>query len=336
MRVKLDEVPLDVRRRAARHLEAVRGTPMAAGADAAQLGDEACPVFRPDVKGVAYWELEIVGVKTATRARPGANGRPAASDRGFVVVSTGAHDVPVPHWSVELEPPSRSLEARAGDKPVARVVKLDTLAYACENAKGAYLAHIGQFPPMPAGLPSALPKAPAQSSLESRPASATPSDRRVAKQEVKRTGARAPRPKLVPWPSWAQAKKRYASAYKLHLAALRARAAQAWQIEELVAKLGEGIHEGDRLVVPLLKPGKASLSGDGVQSVTMRMIDRNPPAVELLAGGAAKQAEQQFQLQLSYADGTSETLIFFVVPKGTPSNRRTVLPHPVPVLTPRP
>lgn len=333
MRVKLDEVPLEIRRRAARHLEAVRGTPMAPGADAAQLGAEACPVYRPDVKGVAYWELEIVPVRAATRG--GANGRPGSSDRGFIVVSTGAHDVPVPHWSVGLEPPSRTLEAQAKDKQVARVVKLDTLAYACEDAKGTYLSHVGQFPPMPAGLPATLPQERPLSSLESHPATATPSDRRVAKQEVKLTRARAPRPKLSAWPSWGQAKKQYASAYKLHLAALRARAEQAWQIEALVAKFGEGIHEGDRLVVPLLKPGKAELSGDGTASVTMRLLDRTPPAVELLAGGAAEQKEQEFQLRLAYEDGSSETLTFFVVPKGTPSNRRRVLPHPVPVLPAR-
>ena len=40
MRVKIDEVPLEARRRAARYLEAVRGTEMARGADGAVLGDE--------------------------------------------------------------------------------------------------------------------------------------------------------------------------------------------------------------------------------------------------------------------------------------------------------
>ena len=68
MRVKRDEVPLEIRRRAARQLELIRGTPMAPGADAAQLGEEACPVYRPDVKGVAYWEIEITGVKATTRS----------------------------------------------------------------------------------------------------------------------------------------------------------------------------------------------------------------------------------------------------------------------------
>ena len=60
MRVKIDEVPLELRRRAAQHLEATRQAPVGAGA--ARLGDEACPVFRPDVRGVAYWELEVRGV----------------------------------------------------------------------------------------------------------------------------------------------------------------------------------------------------------------------------------------------------------------------------------
>ncbi len=330
MRVSFDEVPLEVRRRAARHLEAVRGTPMAPGADGARLGDEACPVYRPDVKGVAYWELEVVGVKAATRR--GTNGRPGRSDRGFVVVSTGAHDVPVPHWSVELEPPSRTLEAQADGKGVAKVVKLDTLAYVGEDARGTYLTHIGQFPPMPSRVPKTLAKERPLSSLESHPAAASKSDRRVAKQEVKLTRARAPRPALSAWKSWGQAKKQYASAYRLHLGALRAHAAPAWQIEALVAKLGEGIHEGERLVVPLLKSGKAELAGDGVASVRIRMLDRTPPAVELVAGGAPEQKEQEFQLRLSYEDGSAETLTFFVVPTGTPSNQRRVLPHPVPVL----
>ena len=336
MRVKIDEVPLEIRRRAARQLEAVRGTPMAPGADAARLGEEACPVYRPDVREVAYWELEIVGVKTTARQAANGNGRPGRSDRGFIIVSTGAHDVPIPHWSVELEPPSRSLEAQAKDAAPTKVIKLDTLAYACENEKGAFLSHIGQFPPMPAGLPRTLPKEPQPSSLQTIPATASKNDKRVAKQQVKQTGAKTGRPKLTAWPSWGQAKKQYASAYRLHLAALRARAEQAWQIEALAAKLGEGIHEGETVIVPLLRQGKAELSGDGVVSVTLRQLDRTPPAVELVAGRADEKKEQGFQLQLSYDDGSTETLPFFVVPKGTPSNQRRVLPHPVPVLPVRP
>jgi len=334
MRVKKEKVPIEIRRRAARHLEAIRGTEMAAGGDGAQIGDEACPIYRPDVKGIAYWELEIAGVK-ATNRNGGENGSRRHSSNGFLIVSNGGHDVPIPHWSFELEPPSRGLEAQSGDAKVAKIVKLDSLAYVAEDAKGTYLSHIGQFPPMPAGLPTELPKARKLSSLQTHPTTATKTDKRVAKQAAETTGARLPKPKVTAWKSWGQAKKQYASAYKLHLGALRAHAAPSWQIEDLVAKFGEGIHEGNRLVVPLLSAGKVELTGDGAKSVKMRMLDRNPPAVELVAGGAEQKQEQEFQLRLSYRDGSSETLTFFVIPEGTPSNRRRVLPHPVPVLPPR-
>jgi hypothetical protein len=331
MRVKRDEVPLEIRRRAARHLEAIRGTPMGNGAEGARLGEEACPIYRPDVKGVAYWEFEIAGVKSVAR-NGGRNGRPPSEGSGFLIVSAGRHDVPIPHWSFELVPPSRELESQSKDGKVAKVVKLDSLAYAAEDAKGNYLTHLGQFPPMPAGIPAELPKKRTISSLETHPVRTSKTDKRVAKQEAQRAGARAPKPKVEPWPSWGRAKKQYASAYKHHLAALRDHASPAWQIEDLTAKFGEGIHEGERVVVPLLAPGKADLTGDGAHAVEMRMIDRDPPAVELLAGGAEEKKEQEFQLRLSYRDGNVETLTFFVVPKGTPSNRRRVLPHPVPVL----
>src|SRR5712691_3980249 len=195
MRVKLVEVPLEIRRRAARHLEAIRGTPLTQGGDAARLGEEACPVYRPDVKGIAYWELEVAGVKTVGREGP--DGRPRRGSSGFMLLSTGPHDVPIPHWSLELEPPSRELETRSKQGQVARVVKLDTLAYLAEDAKGGYLAHLGQFPPLLTGVPGKLPEERTLSSLESHPAVASKSDgTRVGKQKVTRTGARASKPSV--------------------------------------------------------------------------------------------------------------------------------------------
>jgi hypothetical protein len=43
------------RRRAARILESIHGTEMAPRGKGARLGDEACPVYRPDIQEVAYW-----------------------------------------------------------------------------------------------------------------------------------------------------------------------------------------------------------------------------------------------------------------------------------------
>ena len=277
-------------------------------------------------KGVSFWEIEVRGVKAASR---NTNGR--SVDRGFIVVSTGRHDFPVPHWSLELEPPSRTLEAQAKKGPVSKIIKVDALAYVAETEKGGYLAHIGQLPMRPTGMPRTLPEEPTLSSLESHPTTETKSDRRGSKQEIKRTGVRAPRPKLTKWDSWGQLKRQFSSAYRLQLKSLRQQAERAWEIEDLVGKLGEGIHEGDRLIVPLLAAGKADLSGEGADAVEMRTLDRKTPAVELIAQGGREQAEQSFQLDLAYEDGSSETLNFFVIPKGTPSNRRRTLPHPEPL-----
>lgn len=328
MRMKLQESPKDLWRRAAQKLESVRGTPMAPGAEGARLGDQACPVYRPDINGIAYWEFEIVGLKaTAAREHEG-----RSSGSGFMLATAGKHDVPIPHWSVTAEPPSRALEAKAGQGKVARIVKLDALAYAAEDANGAYLTHLGQFPVQIAGVPADPAVLQGISTATATPATPSKDDSKPVELKVARSGSVVPKLQVAPWKSWPEAVRSYAKAYQPQLAALAAHAAPMWAIEDLLAKFGEGIHEGQQLTVPLLQAGKASLAGDGAKFVKLALLNRQPPAVTLAALASGTQGEASFQLVLSYADGTSETLNFFVVPKGTPSNNRGVLPHLVPQL----
>lgn len=329
MRVKLQDTPQDLWRRVAQKLESIRGTPMAPGADAARLGAEACPIYRPDIDGVAYWEFEITGLKT-TRARDH-EGR--GSGAGFMLASVGRHDVPVPHWSLEIEPPSRALEAKAGPGKAARIVKLDALAYAAEDAAGAYLTHLGQFPVQIVGAAVDPNRLQDISTVMATPAKPSKDDTSPVELKLTRSGAEVPKLKAVAWKSWEEAKSSYAKAYQPQLEALAAHAAQSWAIEDLLAKFGEGIHEGQRLTVPLLKPGKASLAGDGARIVKLTPLDRQPPAMILEALASPSKGEVSFQLMIAYADRTTETLGFFVVPKATPSNSRSVLPHLVAQLT---
>jgi hypothetical protein len=325
---------MELRRRAVRHLEAMRGTPMAPNADASQLGDEACPIYRPDVKGIAYWELEIAGVKSVSRKSRRRRQAPAEHERLHRRLDRQARRA-----CAALELRARAAEPRPRSADEGRTGR---------EGREARLARIrgggceGQVPDAPRPVPADAERAPGRAAegASGRLARVASHDgdedrQRVAKQAAKRTGQKATKPKVEPWPTWGQAKKQYATAYKLHLGALKEHAAPAWEIEDLVAKFGEGIHQGDRVIVPLLGAGKAELAGDGAKSVKMRMLDRNPPAVELLVGGAAEKQEQEFQLKLTYRGGASETLTFFVVPEGTPSNHREALPHPVPVLPPR-
>lgn len=327
MRVKIQEVPLNLRRRAANHLESIRGTPMAPGADAARIGDMACPVYRPDIQGVAYWEIEIKGLKQ-TRAR-GHEGK--SSGLGFILLSTGQHDVPIPHWSVEAEPPSYGLEGKVGKGKAGRVVKVDTLAYAAEDQAGNYLGHLGQLPPRIEGTGISAQGAPSQGDVLAAPAAKSEDDRAPAEIKFLRNERPAHGVKLSGWKDWRAAKAGFAEAYRPHTDALRKRAQGHWDVEQLVEKFGEGIHEGQRVTVALLQPGTPSVTGPGQKFVKLTNLDRQPPAVVLEAGTSGAKGEVPFQLTIKYVDGSSETLDYFIVPRGTPSNKRSVMPH-VPVM----
>lgn len=115
------------------------GTEMAEGWPNGAMITGVRPLFRPDVGGVAYWEY-------------------AVQPSGFVIVSTGTHDLPIPNWSSVGEPRSRRLMRMAAQngRTVARVFKLDTLCYVAEDSASAIVATHGTMPDQLAGLPARL------------------------------------------------------------------------------------------------------------------------------------------------------------------------------------
>lgn len=323
MRVKLQETPIQLRRIAANKLESIRGTPMAPNGKGAYMGELACPIYRPDIGGIAYWEFEIAGLeKILPREHEG-----PSSGVGFMLVSTGGHDLPVPHWSLSIEPPSRALESKSPDGSVARIIKLDTLAYTAEDKKGKYLTHLGQLPSQIIGVRGALAKLQGISNATATPAAPCEDDAKPAELILNSSGMKVPAIKLNPWRSWTAAKRGYAKAYQRHLEALAIRSAAAWKTEELITKFGEGIHEGQSLNVPLLQAGKFRLSGEGERFIKLTQLDLNPLVLKLEPLPCKEKKELSFQLDLTYRDGSSEMLLFFIVPQDTPSNRRSTLPH---------
>jgi hypothetical protein len=322
MRVKISEVPLKLRRRAANHLESIRGNDMGGGHDQLRLGDKACPVYRPDVDGVAYWEVEVKGVKDP-KARDH-NGK--GSGVGFLMLSTGPHDVPIPHWSLDTEPPSYGLEGKGKGKNIAKVIKLDSLAYAAEDAKGNYATHIGQFPPkIEASLTEKGP--PRLGEVLAEPEVRTTDDKHPPKLRFVQNDRSSHGVRASGWKDWHEARKAFPETFKPHLQKLAEHARGHWDTEDLIDTFGEGIHEGQRLTVPLLQPGTATISGEGAQFVQMTMHDRQPSAVTLEAKASGAKNELSFQLEIKYVDGDTETLNYFIVPRGTPSNKRDVTPH---------
>ncbi len=327
MRVKISEVPLSLRRRAANHLESIRGTDMAGGHDQMRLGDQACPVYRPDIQGVAYWEIEVKGVKES-KAR-GHNGK--SSGLGFLMLSTGPHDVPIPHWSLDTEPPSYGLEAKGKGKSIAKIHKLDSLAYAAEDSKGNYATHIGQFPPKIEALPG-MQNAPRLGEFRAEPEHRTDDDKNPPKLMHVKNDRSTHGIKASGWKDWHEAQKAFPETFKPHLQKLAEHARGHWDTEELIDTFGEGIHEGQKMTVAMLQPGTATLSGEGAKFVQMTMLDRQASGVMLEAKPSGARNELSFALEIKYVDGSSETLNYFIVPRGTPSNKRDVAPHLVPQL----
>jgi hypothetical protein len=195
MALEQKEVPLELRRRAAQHLESIRGTPMAPRAEGARLGREVWPIHRPASTDVAYYEFSVEtssgGQRLSTSAaacpqliaaQRGSQGEravgkgaclrseaPAGAGRvpgtparaalgGSSSVTNGRHDFPVPHWSLERPPVSAQLAAAAeeGADGIERIYRLDSLAYVAEAKDGNLAARVGQTPPTMAGLPHDL------------------------------------------------------------------------------------------------------------------------------------------------------------------------------------
>ena len=357
MSIELAKVPAPMRRKAAQHLESIRGTPMAPNAANARLANEVWPIYRPDLEEVAYYEFSVelgsgpsrllttaAGLSAAlaaerktasTRAKrtevvlKEQTGASQSSDRGFIVVSAGAHDFPIPHWSLDRPPVSAQLVA-SGEKggEIERIYRLDSLAYVAESKDGALVGRVGQMPGLVAGLPHDLRRSTlGVSTLEATPATEGRTDDQVdgAEHRVTRKEDKIPDLKPVEVDDWGSFRERYADTFGPFLDDLRRQAAHAWEVEALIEEFGEGIRDGETQRVALLdREAKVELSGEGARYVSARLDEEagSPALVLAVADGAEITGELDLFVDVGYPDGTAERLRFFLVSSKSPSNRR--------------
>jgi hypothetical protein len=347
MRVSFEKVPLEVRRSAAQRLESIRGTDIGQGAEAARLGGEVCPIYRPDVDEIAYYEFELTAHRESIRLvtpraiasraferkakerRPAEERRPEGrAGQGFIIASAGPHDFPIPHWSLETPPPSRLLEelASGGETKLARVVKLDALAYVGEDAEGERVATLGDLPKLVTGLPHDLRKRGGGiSSLIARPAGDVSDESPEGELRVERVGDEPPELNPVEVETWREFKERYVDTFGPFLAQLEQQAAEAWEIDRLVREFGEGIIVGESHRVALLDAeAQIDVRGEAAGFVSIRMIERadSPPAVEISAHSLPDDPKADLELRIAYANGEEEQLRFFVVARDVASTTR--------------
>jgi len=359
MAIEQAKVSTAIRRRAAQHLESIRGTPMAPFADAATLSDEVWPIYRPDLEDVAYYEFTIELGSNARRLATSAAAlsallaaerdsprllrkRPAAGAKilrsqgtggqGFVVVASGPHDFPIPHWSLERAPVSAQLVAAAQESggAVERIIKVDSLAYVAESRDGSLVAQIGQLPALLAGLPHDLSRANVEiSTLLAEPSADVPNDDMAegVEHQEKREGGAPPDLKPIEFDGWPAFRERYADSFGPYLDDLRRRAAGAWEIEGLIEEFGEGIHVGQSHRIALLHPEAVVDLGGAGASLVKAHIDEWGGAAALVLDvpqGTAIDQEVDLDVDIRYPDGATERLRFFLVSARTPSNRRTM------------
>jgi hypothetical protein len=356
------KVPTAIRRRAMQHMESIRGTPMAPHADNARLANEIWPIYRPDLDEIAYYEFAIelafnvqrlatwaagpAGLIAAKRQPTGTRARRAtstisrigppqpATGLGFIIVASGPHDFPIPHWSLDRPPPSAQLAAaaRQGGGAIDRITKIDSLAYVAEAKDGSLVAQVGQMPALLAGLPHDLGRyRGAISSLKAAPSRNLPSDDNSEGVEhtAEREGKSPPNLKPIDaeggWPAF---RERYSDSFGPFLDDLRRQAAGAWEIEALIEQFGEGIKVGDSHRIALLQPAAiVDLSGDGAAFVKAHIEENTgaPALVIEVHEGANVEHEIDLDVNLRYPDGVEERLRYFLVSAQTPSNRRTSL-----------
>ena len=340
LRISINKVPKDIRRVAAEHLEAVRDEVNETGAKQAYLGDEVCPIYRPDMTDVAYYEFEVVGtgrqrriITTSDMRLPsfstgtGIVGLQRAA-RGFIIASTGKHDFPIAHFSLEHPPISVQLEADAdkNNKKVAKIYKLDALSYVAEDSRGNQISQIGNLPIIPKSFPGNIDRYRDSISKTILSAGAA-SDERVSRRRraLKKTGPPPQHFELIPDVTWHSLKSEYKRRFEVQLADLEQNAKKAWEIQSLVKKHGEGVLVGEPQNIALLRrAASVEIVGDGADIVKMKLIDRGdgPPSLELRIDDFPFDRETNFKIHIRYDDGTKEELDFFAVSQRIPSRVR--------------
>jgi len=309
------DVPMDTYRRALQHLEEQRLSGMSPEWAQAQLG-EIQPLYRPDMAEPAYYEFAVNA--------PGAGGLSAAAAEpaGFIVVSVAEHDYPIPHWATAGQPPTQRMRRQAAEqgKTAIKFFKLDTLAYAAEDANGQRVATNGNQPHKIVGYDPAWRTLPAPltevswspQGIVDDPASGEA----MVDYNLTVSGTLTSTLQFVGWDSWDQLKEEYAETYEPFLETLRRHAGEAWQVENNARQYGHTMFKGDTWLMPLLWPTPTlAFSGPGLPLVQTTLITPTGllPRLWITATDALPGQATPLTITVNYANGMHETVLVLIV-----------------------
>jgi hypothetical protein len=296
-------------RRAVEVLESARGSKLAPGWNQAWLGVPQ-PLYRPDIKGPAYYEFPVDLPLT-----PGAT----VSHTGFIILSTGPHDFPIAHWNYTGKSPTQVMrDAAMTDTLPLTFFKLDALAYAAEDSAGKLVATLGTPLAKVGGMdPSWLTKTPPISTFIYTPTLKNPDSQQGVGGGISSTvGPLSSSLTLDGWHSWQELKAGFNASYGILISGLTRQAAVDWDTESLLNQYGEGLRKGQTYNLPALDTlMDHSASGSGTQFVTLSELKRIglPSILQIHVNGSVLGQEFPLSVTLYYSGGVSETVRFTVV-----------------------
>ncbi len=276
--LQLSDVPADLRRRAQQFLEEMRSSPMAPGWERAILGPAVRPLYRPDLEGPAYYEF-IIQLSNTPQA-PSAIFLPRY---GFMILSSGEHDAPIAHWNYTGDSPTQILERMAivNQQPlIARFYKLDTLAYAAEDANGNQVAYLGsQLTKISGQDPAWLNQPTTLSEQIWTPDQQAQNDSNTTQISgtLVTSGPNPPSSlQMGGWLSWNELKAGYTQSYAVQLESQRRIVSTDWQIEKQARQIGEALRKGNTYTFAFLSNDlpAISLSGSGFSMVQTKLLTR--------------------------------------------------------------
>ena len=296
--IPLEEVPVDAHRLAVREVADAIRTGLAPDWTPTGFAETVEVFYRPDVDGPAYYEFTV-------------------EPEGFVIVSTGKHDDPVPHWNHRGPSISGQL-ATETEEHVGRLYKLDTLYYVAESPDGERVAEQGYRLPRVEGLEADMREIESIRTYE--PAEEVPSDENLRTPiEDEQISARGPEEldiELVDWESWEEMKTAYAEAYALQLEWLREGAQENWEVHEDFEERGRGLAVGRLYQEPLLYPNpEYEVVGPGSEYVQVRPSEGEPWPGYLSISVEEPPEELQFEIHIAYPTGQEERRLFAIGPE---------------------
>jgi hypothetical protein len=306
----LTDLPPDVHRRAAQHLEEHRFSEMAPGWERAVLGENVRVLYRPDdLQNPAYYEIPLL--------LPAVNNMPA----GFILLAANQNDFPIAHWNSTGDPPTHILE-KESDYTADIFYKLDTLSYLAEDAKGNIVATLGQLPPKIEGMKMEW----LDQEQELGEAAWIP-DENIGDDEGAGTisgtlvisGTVTPPAELniTEWESWNALKEGYTESYGVFLEQQRREASEIWRGEQADLEYGivlvkEQVYD----LAMLWSDPTVTLDGPGLAYITTQTVTQGLPLPELFRITVADTVPlgfTPFTATVTYGNEVQETVRFQIV-----------------------